>query len=176
MEYVRAQKGYVYGIGGTFAPGRHGGAFEVNAPTRPPVAGDCVTAIYKVLDDLRNPAGDNPLTDDQLAAAKRRVIGSMVMSMQTVSAQAGMRLDGLLNGYPADYYDVYPEHIDAVTADQVRAVMNEYVKDDAMAVVVVAPAAVVKPQLEQLGPVTVVPMPLARTAAPTTNEMVKPAD
>ena len=168
MEYVRAQKGYVYGIHGVFAPGRHGGSFEVNAPTRPPVARDCVTAIYKVLDDLRNPAGDNPLTDDQLAAAKRRVVGSLIMSMQTADQQAGMRLDGLLNGYPADYYDVYPQHVAAVTADQVRAVMDRYVKDDAMAVVVVAPAAVVQGQLEKLGPVTVEPMPLAAAAGPTT--------
>ncbi len=175
MHYVRADKGYVYGISGTFGPGRHGGAFTVNAPTKPKFAGDCVTAIYKVLDELRNPAGDNPLTDDQLAAAKRRVIGSMVMSMQTASAQAGMRLDGMLNGYPADYYEVYPRHIEAVTADQVRAVMDDFVKDDAMTVVVVAPAAVVQPQLEQLGPVTVVPMPLAAAAGPTTNEMVRPA-
>ncbi len=175
MEYVRAQKGYVYGIGGTFGPDRHAGAFMVNAPTRPPVAGDCITSIYKVLDDLKNPAGDNPLTADQLDAAKRRVAGSMVMSMQTVSQQAGMRLDGLLNGYPADYYDVYPEHIAAVTPEQVRAVMDKFVKDDGMAVVVVAPASIVKEQLEKLGPVTVIPMPLARTAGPTTNEMVKPA-
>jgi zinc protease len=176
MEYVRAQKGYVYGIAGTFAPGRHGGAFEVNAPTRPPVAGDCVTAIYKVLDDLKSPAGENPLTDAELADAKRRVSGSLVMSMQTVTAQAGMRLDGLLNGYPADYYDVYPQHVNAVTVDQVRGVMDKFVKGDAMAVVVVAPAAIVKQQLEKLGPVTVVPMPLARSAGATTNEMVKPVN
>jgi zinc protease len=175
MEYVRAEKGYVYGISGMFQPGRHGGAFEVNAPTRPPVAGDCVSAVYKVLDDLRAPGGTNPLTDAELADAKRRVTGSMVMSMQTVTQQAGMRLEGILNGYPADYYDVYPSHINAVTPDQVRAVMEKFVKDDAMAVVVVAPAAVVKPQLEKLGPVMVIPMPLARTAGPTTNEMVKPA-
>jgi zinc protease len=175
MEYVRAQKGYVYGITGAFAPTRHGGAFEVNAPTRPPVAGDCVTATLKVLDDLKDPAGDNPLTEAQLADAKRRVSGSMVMSMQTVAAQAGMRLDGILNGYPADYYDDYPQHLNGVTVDQVRDVMRQFVKDDAMAVVVVAPASIVKEQLEKFGPVTVLPMPLARTASPTTNEMVKPA-
>ena len=172
MEYVRAQKGFVYGIGGTFQPGRHAGAFEVNAPTRPDVAGACVTAIYKVLDDLRNPAGANPLTDEQLAEAKRRVVGLQVMSMQTVGQQASMRLEGILNGYPSDYYDVYAQHINAVTADQVRAVMDKFVKDDAMTVVVAAPASVVKPQLDKLGPVTVEPMPLAHKAG--SDEMVKP--
>jgi zinc protease len=176
MEYVRAKKGYVYGISGVFQPGRHDGAFMVNAPTRPNVVGDCITSTFKVFDDLKSPTGDNPLTDEQLSAAKRRVSGLMVMSMQTVSQQAGMRLEGLMNGYPADYYDVYPQHINAVTADQVRAVMDKYVKNDAMTVVVVAPATAVKEQLEKLGPVTVMPMPLMRGKDATTkpsDEMMK---
>jgi zinc protease len=107
MDYVRAQKGYVYGVNGSFQPGRYVGSFMVNAPTRPPVAGDCVTACFKVLDDLKNPAGDNPLTQDELDAAKRRVCGSMVMGMQTVDEQADKRLEGLLNNYPVDYYYNY---------------------------------------------------------------------
>ena len=49
---------------GRSEPGRHDGAFEVDAPTRPPVAGDCVTATFKVLADLANPAGDNPLNNE----------------------------------------------------------------------------------------------------------------
>jgi zinc protease len=175
MEYVRAEKGYVYGIDGTFQPGRHDGAFMVDAPTRPQVIGDCITSTVEVLDQLKNPTGKNPLTDEELAMAKRRVTGLMVMRMQTVGQQAGMRLDGILNGYPADYYDVYPEHINAVTVDQVRSVMDKYVKPDAMSVVVVAPASAVKEQLEKLGPVTVKPMPALRDQGTTrpTNEMMK---
>jgi predicted Zn-dependent peptidase len=163
MEYVRAKKGYVYGVGGSFQPGRETGAFMVNAPTRPPVTGDCVASIFKVLDDLKNPAGDNPLTDQELENAKRLVCGSMVMSMQTIGQQATKRLDGLLNGYPVDYYDVYPQHINAVTAQQVRDVMSKYVNTDAMTVVVAAPASVVKQQLEPLGDVKVIPMPASKT-------------
>ncbi len=162
MEYVRARKGYVYGVGGSFQAGRHNGMFSVSAPTRPPVTGDCVTAIFKVIDDLKKPDGDNPLTDAELDAAKRRVEGSMVMSMQTITQQAGMRLEALLNGYPVDYYDQYPKHISAVTVQQVRDVMSKYVNTGAMTIVVAAPAAVVKEQLDKLGEVTVIPMPAAK--------------
>jgi zinc protease len=165
MEYVRAKKGYVYGVSGSFQPGRYVGTFAVNAPTRPPVTGDCITSIFKVLDDLKNPRGENPLTEEELDAAKRRVCGSMVMGMQTAGEQAGKRLDALLNGYPADYFDVYPEHINAVTLDQVRAVMSKYVVDDEMTIVVAAPADIVKDQLEKFGDVTVEPMPLAKEGA-----------
>ena len=108
------------------------------------------------------------MTQEELDAAKRRVCGSMVMGMQTAARQADKRLEGSLNGYPIDYYDVYPQHINAVTLDQVRDVMRKYVKDDAMTIIVAAPAAVVKPQLDALGEVTVVPMPLLREQGATT--------
>ncbi len=177
MEYVRAQKGYVYGVSGYFEPGRYVGSFMVNAPTRPQVTGECVQAILKVLDDLKAPDGDKPLTDAELDAAKRRVCGSMLMGMQTIDQQANMRLEGLLNGYPVDYYDVYPKHINAVTVDQVRAVVKKYVIDDAMTIVVAAPASIVKNQLDKLGDVTVLPMPLARESGAATQpaNLLKPA-
>jgi zinc protease len=162
MDYVRAQKGYVYGVSGSFLPGRYVGSFSVDAPTRPPVTAACISACFKVLDDLKNPAGDNPLTQEELDAAKRRVAGSLVMGMQTAAEQANRRLEGLLNGYPIDYYDRYPQHINAVTLDQVRAVMSKYVIDNAMTIIVAAPADAVRPQLDALGEVTVLPMPLVR--------------
>jgi zinc protease len=118
-----------------------------------------------------------PVTSEELRQAQTRVAGGMVMQMQTIGQQAQNRVEGILNGYPIDYYDVYPQRIAAVTAEQVRDVMNSYVRDDRMAVIVVAPAAQVKPQLEKLGDVRIVPMPAERQngAKPTTRELLKKA-
>jgi predicted Zn-dependent peptidase len=126
--------------------------------------------MFKVFDDMRK----ENVTDAELAEAKTRVAGGMVMAVQTIGQQAGYRSDGILNEYPIDYYDKYPARIGEVKADEVRDVMKKYVLDDAMTIVVVAPAEQVKPQLERLGKVEVVPMPAKRTnaAAATT----KPAD
>ena len=97
--------------------------------------------------------------------------------MQTIAEQANMRLDGLLNGYPPDYYENYPQYIRLITPDQIRAVMSRYVKDDAMKIVVVAPAAIVKTQLDGLGAVEVLPMPLLREKGATSqsSDMLKSA-
>jgi zinc protease len=171
--YVRAEKGYVYGVYGIFQPGRYAGAFNVTTETKLETTGDTIDAIFKVLTDVTT----SDITADELARAKRRVIGQMVMSMQTMTQQAGLRVEALLNGYPIDYYDVYPSRIAAVTADQIRAVMNQYVDQNAMTIVVVAPAADVKPQLQRFGPVTVIPMPAEREPATTqpNSELLKPA-
>ncbi len=173
MRYVRAEKGYVYGVRGTFQPGRYIGSFQCTTDTRLETTADTIEAIFKVLNDMR--AADVP--QQELDEAKRRVSGSMVMSMETIAAQAGLRSDGILNGYPIDYYDVYPSKISAVTADQIRAVMNKYVDDSAMTIVVVAPASETLEQLKRLGDVQVIPMPAKRGAAtqPAAPDLLKPA-
>ena len=171
-KYVRAEKGLSYGVHGVFAPGRHGGSFVAGTECANENCAASVEAIFKVLTDMR----DADVTPEELATAKTRVSGSMVMGMQTIGQQASLRMDGILNGYPIDYYDNYPTHIDAVTADQVRAVMDKYVNEGQMTIVVVAPADEVKQQLEKLGQVEVRPMPSHRDGGtqPGTPELLKP--
>jgi predicted Zn-dependent peptidase len=126
--------------------------------------------MYKVFNDLRTA----DVTTEELSSAKTRVAGSLVMETQTIQQQAGRRADGILNGYPADYYDKLPARINQVTQDQIRTVMNQYVKDDQFHVVVVAPAEKVKDKLAPLGTVEVLPMPAKRTGATTqSTEMLK---
>ena len=165
-EYVRAKKGYVYGVFGIFQPGRHAGSFTGNTETKLPTTADTIEAMFKVFRDMR----DADVTADELAAAKRRVAGGLVMTMQTIAEQARLRGDGILNGYPIDYYDRYAGHVMNVTADQIRAVMRKYVDPNAMAIVVVAPAAEVKDQLQRLGEVQVVPMPAKREGGNATTQ------
>jgi zinc protease len=178
--YVRAEKGYTYGCYGTFQPTRHAGAFNVTVDTNPDTTQPCIEAVFKVLDDMKK----ENVTDRELAEAKTRVAGGMVMGMQTISQQAGYRVDGILNGYPIDYYDKYPEHVAQVSTDQVRDVMDKYVLDDRFTIVVVAPASQVKDQLEKLvaspEDLEVRPMPMKRPdmqpkGATQSDEMLKKA-
>jgi zinc protease len=160
-RYVRAEKGLAYGVWGLFRAGRHGGSFTGGTDTTIPSTADAVEAMIKVFDDLR--AAD--VTDAELADAKLRVVGMLVLGMQTIAEQARYRLDGVLADYPVDYYDKYPARVGQVTKQQVREVMDKYVRTDRLVIVVVAPAEKVKEQLSRLGEVKVVPMPARRAAA-----------
>jgi zinc protease len=175
MKYVRAEKGLVYGITGYFRATRRNGVFQVSTETRPEAAEETILAAFHVFEGMRGA----DVTEAELSEAKLRVAGSMVMGMQTIEEQASTRMEGILNDYPIDYYDKYPARLAEVNADQVRAVMNKYVNPDAMTIVVVAPAELVKPALEKLGEVEVRAMPAARggstTKPATTREMLKPA-
>jgi predicted Zn-dependent peptidase len=115
------------------------------------------------------------VTPLELSEAKTRVAGRMVMAVQTIGAQAGYRVEGVLNDYPIDYYDKYPARIAQVSAEEIRAVMKKYVDDERMTIVVVAPAAAVRSQLEKLGDVEVVPMPAKRNGIAATQPAKKAA-
>jgi zinc protease len=174
MKYVRAEKGLVYGIFGAFAPGRHSGEFEIETETRPEATAETIEAAMHVINGMR----DADVTGAELTESKLRVAGKMVMGMQTIQDQANTRTDGILNGYPIDYYDRYPSKLAEVSAAQVRDVMNKYVKPAGFTIVVVGPAAQIKPQLDKLGTVEVRPMPSLREGNSTSkpsDEMLKPA-
>ncbi len=165
MEYVRARKGLCYDCRAYFSPNREAGVFEASVDTKTENAAPAIEAMFKVMQEIR----DGQISDQQIDEARSRVSGGMVMGMQTIGQQAGYRVEGILNGYPIDYYDNYPKRIDGVSKEQVRQVMQKYVNDGAMTIVVVAPAAAVKPQLEKLGKVEVIPMPAKRTGTATSQ-------
>ena len=170
-KYLRAELGLTYGAGGYFSPGRHAGTFTVTVATKPATAGEAIVGAFKVLKKM----ADADIEPSELTDTQRQVAGSMVMETQTVGQQASRRVDVELNGYPIDYFDVYPQKIAAVTADQVRGVMDEYVKPDAFTIVIVGPASIIKPQVDQLGEVQVLPMPLQRAPGQEPGTTTRPA-
>ncbi|HEY7117909.1 MAG TPA: pitrilysin family protein [Tepidisphaeraceae bacterium] len=160
MKYVRAQKGLAYHAHAVFMPQRVAGTFVCQTGTDVEKSADAIQAMFEVLEGMRK----ENVTGEELADAKRRVAGGMVMQMQTIDQQAGRRLEGILNGYPADYWDKYPQRVAQVSADQIRQVMQKYATPDTMQIVVVAPADPSKPKLSALGEVRVEPMPAKKAA------------
>lgn len=155
MKYVRAEKGLAYHAHGVFMPGRHAGAFIGATDTAIENSTDAIEAMFKVFEDVRK----DGVTEAEVKDAQLRVAGSLVMGMQTIEQQAQRRLEGVLNGYPADYYDNYGKKVGEVSAGQIQEIMNKYVRPGAMQIVVVAPAGASKEKLSKLGEVKVEAMP-----------------
>jgi predicted Zn-dependent peptidase len=107
------------------------GVWVARASTDPETVDDVVELIGAELERLR----EEPLTDDELAAARGSLAGAKALAQESVGFQAEELSDGIALGFYTSVPD-YVARIEAVTAADVQRVARQYL-DPAKALVVV---------------------------------------
>ncbi|MCW5817979.1 MAG: insulinase family protein [Labilithrix sp.] len=147
---LREKNAYTYGARSHFSM-RHGaGAFGVGAAVHAEKTGPAIQEVLNELDALKK---DGP-TAEELALAKESLRLAMPGRFESTNEVANAVADLVVYDLPLDDYEKRPARIEAVTADDVKRVANEYFAKESMTVVVVGGKVNVMPQLEplQLGP------------------------
>jgi zinc protease len=134
MQVVRSHAGLAYSIGSSNSAGKFTGAIRIELQTKNRSANEALKLIMQQLARMR----DQPVTDAELAAAKKFLIGSFPLKFDRQSAIAGYMLDVELYGLGLDYLDKYPGYIKGVTREEVQEVARKYLHPDAMILVAVA--------------------------------------
>ena len=81
---------------------------------------------------------EHPVSDAELASAKKYLIGSFPLKLDRQSSIASFILQVELYGLGLDYIERYPKLIDAVTKEDVQRVAQKYLHPDALILVAVA--------------------------------------
>lgn len=157
---LRERHGYTYGVHSAFSNRLGPGPFQVSAAVATESVG---AAAHETLTELRR-LQEEPVGGGELADAVSYLEGVFPYTLQTVESVAQRLSQLAVYGLPDDYFDTYPQRLAAVTAETLQEVAIRHLRPAACAIVAVGPAAVLRPQLESLGPVEVV-TPL-RTDAP----------
>ncbi len=146
---IREEKGYTYGISSGFTASRYMNHFATQTSVRTEVTGEALTEILKEFADIR----DRKVPADELEGAKRALVASFALN--TESPGSAMANATLIKeyGFPADYWDTYPEKIAAVTADDVQRVAKKYIPLDNIQIIVVGDGTKIRPILAKFGPV-----------------------
>jgi predicted Zn-dependent peptidase len=92
-----------------------------------------------------------------LEAAKRRLLGGIALQVETRGGLIAQWMAATLYAGAGDRMGEQPDRVAALTAEAVRAALARRVSPDRMVLVAVGPADRLRPQLERLGPVEVVP-------------------
>jgi predicted Zn-dependent peptidase len=98
---------------------------------------------------------DEPVTADELENAKRAIVGSFALSLESPQALLGNIVTQKLYNLPADYWDTYPQKVDAITVADVQRVAQKYIDKDHLQVVAVGDASKAKDVLSRYGTVLV---------------------
>ena len=141
---LREEKGYTYGAYTRLELKKLAGDIEGTAEVRTAVTGDSLKEFFYEFERIR--ATD--VGDEELADAKNFLTGVFPIRAETQEGLTNLIVNQYLYGLPEDYLQTYREHINAVSASEVRRVAMEHIRPDEMAIVIVGDAGEVLPQVK----------------------------
>jgi zinc protease len=147
FEHLREQKGYTYGAYSNFSAGRFRGPWSAETDVRTEVTDSALTDLLAEIRQMR----ETPVSAKELADNKRAIIASFARSLESPTAVLNNYVDVYLYKLPADYWDTYPDRIDAVSAADVQRVAQKYWAPDRLQVVAVGDASKIEASLAKLG-------------------------
>ena len=148
---LREAKGYTYGAGSIIDAPRFRGIWVASTDVRTEVTEPALTDL---LDELRQ-AREVPIPAKEFADAKRSMIAAFALTLEIAAGAAEQRDHALSLQLAADYWDKYPERINAITAADAQAMAKKYLDPSRMQIVAVGNSEGVARALRKLGPVEV---------------------
>lgn len=152
FQNIREQKGYTYGAYSTLGAGLWPGVWGASASVRTPVTEPAAREFIREFDRLQ----DEPVPAEELERAKRSIVGSFALTLESPQGILSRTLELVENGLPADYWDTYPARIQAVTAADVQRVARKYLGKGRVQIIAVGERSQIEEGLKQFGPVEIV--------------------
>jgi len=152
MGRIRAELGLTYGIRSLFSFRRAPGPFTVSTFTPARHTATVVQEIGAVLRQVQK----SGVTAQELADARSFYVGNFPLRLETTRALARQVVAVDLYDLGLDYLNRYPDAMEAVTLAEVQAAAREHLHPEALATLVVGPAALCREALEAICPVNLI--------------------
>ncbi|MHB1562152.1 MAG: M16 family metallopeptidase, partial [Isosphaeraceae bacterium] len=144
---LRQEKGYSYGAESGFAFYRGPGPFVAGGPVEGRFTREALEELFK---ELAGIAGARPVTDDELAFAKERIILGFPARFETTFGIAGQLAVLVEDDLPDDEFEHYQPRVEEVTRADVDRVARKYVTPDHMEILIVGDRAKIEGPLRGL--------------------------
>lgn len=148
---LREDKGYTYGAYSRFSALKYRGTFRADTEVRTEVTKGSMDELMYELKRIR----DERVQQDEFDRAKRTIIGRFAVQLESPQTLLNDIITQKLYGLPADYWDVYPHKIAAITQDDVQRVAKKYLDLAHLQVVAVGDAGKIADVLKQYGAVEI---------------------
>lgn len=148
---LREAKGYTYGASSFIDAPRFRGTWVADTEVRTEVTEPALTDL---LDELRQ-AREVAIPAKEFADAKRSMIAAFALTLESPNALLNNAITRYRFNLPADYWDKYPERVNAITAADAQAMAKKYLDPSRLQIVAVGSAEGVARALRKLGTVEV---------------------
>lgn len=147
--HLREEKGYTYGAGSSLTAPMHRGEWAASTSVRTDVTDPALHDLLAEIALIR----DQPVSDQELADAKRAMIASFALSLENPSQLLNYYVTRWRYRLPADYWDRYAERVGAIGKEQAQVVARKYLAADRLQIVAVGDPVKVADALKKLGTV-----------------------
>lgn len=134
VKEVRSKAGLAYSIASYYQAALFPGSFQVVLETKNKSANQ---AIALILEQMRR-IQESPVTDAEMDSAKKFLIGSFPLKLDTQNSIVQFLLQVQFYGLGLDYIDRYPAYIRAVTREDVQKAARQYLHPNSYLLVAVA--------------------------------------
>lgn len=150
---LREDKGYSYGAGSQFQMRSAAGPFLALAGVQTDKTMESLVEFFKELDSMSTPGE----TEELVRVRNLQALG-FPGSFETTSDMAGQLMDLAVYGLPDSFFNEYVPKIQAVTAADITRVARQFMRSNAVMVVVAGDLSKIEKPIRdaKLGPVTVV--------------------
>jgi len=148
---IREDKSYAYSVGSSFNSSKYRGTFVASSPVRTEATEGALHEFMSEFNRIRN----EKVSPVELENAKRAIVGNFALSLENPGSILQNIITQKLYSFPADYWDTYPQKIEAVTAEDVQRVARKYIDLDHLQIVAVGDASKARAVLAKYGNVEV---------------------
>lgn len=146
---IREDKGYTYSVGSGFSAGKFRGTFTAQSPVRTEVTEGTIREFMNEFKRIR----DEKVSPMELENAKRAIIGNFALTLENPQQRLQNIITQKLYSFPANYWDTYPQKVEAITADDIQRVAQKYIDINHMQIVAVGDATKTREVLAKFGTV-----------------------
>ncbi|MCC9166653.1 M16 family metallopeptidase [Pontibacter harenae] len=126
MRNIREDKGYTYGIYSAISPRVHSTLFYIGTDVNYAVTENTLTEIHKEINLLQTEL----IPEDELVVVQNYMIGKFINDMATIFDQCDRYKRITLYDLPHDHYSNFLHTIRNTSAEELRALANQYLKQD----------------------------------------------
>jgi zinc protease len=134
VEEIRDKRGLAYSVTSFFDPGKYPGSFQIVLQTKNTSAREAISLSLQEMNRIQKEG----VSEKELEAAKKYLIGSFPMRLDTQGKLVTFLTQVEYYGLGLDYPEKYPSLIQSVTREDVLRVAKAYLHPENVILVVVA--------------------------------------
>ena len=150
MQVVRSEMGLAYSVFGNYGSGVYfPGTFSAGVMTQSESTAAAIEAVIEQIHRLQQ----EPVSEAELASTRDQFLNTLVFQYPSISSVLRERMSNDYAGLPPDTFERLVEEIQAVTVEDVHRVAQQYLRPDALRILVVGNAQELGDQLQAFGDV-----------------------